>query len=73
MAKQRTQGKDVLKHLEERGSITSMEAFNLYHITRLAAVVFVLRKQGYDIVTNECVGKNVYGEYRYAEYTLGGK
>ena len=68
--KVKTQWKDVLTHLQERGSITSMEAWSMYHITRLADVVFKLRKRGYNVVTNTCVGSNEYGEYYYAEYTL---
>ena len=70
MAKQKTQWKDVLEHLRAYKHITSMEAFTMYHITRLAAVVFRLRKMGYTIITTECVGKNQYGLYRYADYTL---
>lgn len=34
----------ILKHLEKFGSITSIEAFEQYKVTRLSAVIFELRK-----------------------------
>lgn len=55
----------VLKHLKKYGSITSMEAFSRYTITRLAAVVFVLRKE-HEI---ETVMRYRNGK-QYAEYYL---
>ena len=60
-----TQEDKVLSHLKKYGSITSMQAFEEYGITRLASVVFKLRKQGYNIVTTTETsrrGKN-YGRY----------
>ena len=42
---------DVFRHLEEHGSITSMEAIELYGATRLSAIIFNLRKEGHDIET----------------------
>lgn len=73
MKKQKTQAQDVLNHFKEHGHITSMEAWSKYHITRLAHVIYTLRKRGYIIRTNDCVGKNEYGTYTYADYTLEGK
>ena len=35
----------IRNHLEKYGTITSIEAFELYGITRLAATIFVLRKK----------------------------
>lgn len=55
----------VLSHLKKYGSITSMEAFSRYTITRLAAVVFVLRKD-HEI---ETVMRYRNGK-QYAEYYL---
>lgn len=72
MAKVKTQWKDILEHLQEQGHITSMEAWSQYHITRLAAVIFKLRKMGYNITTYDCVGRNEYGVYNYADYRLEG-
>lgn len=69
-----TQKKRVLAHIRQYGKITSMEAFTWYGITRLADVIFKLRKDGYEIVTQETVGKNRYGEdCRYATYVEVGK
>lgn len=61
-----TQKDEVLKYLQCHGSITSMIAFNLFGITRLAAVVFDLRKQGHDIRMEMKKGKNSY----YGVYSL---
>ena len=54
----------VLSHLR-KGTITSMEAFQLYNITRLAARIFVLRKDGWKISTKtiKSNGKS-FAEYR---------
>ena len=38
--KRKTQKEVILEHLRKYGSITSMEAIEKYHITRLAAVIF---------------------------------
>lgn len=61
----------ILNHLEKNGSITSMEAFQLYGITRLAARIKELRDRGYDVVTLTMDSVNRYGEIvRYAKYVL---
>ena len=61
----------VLKHLRENIGLTSMEAFKLYGITRLSAIIFDLRKLGYNIDTDMEIGKTRYGETcRYARYFL---
>ena len=47
-----SQTKLVLQHLNEHGSITSYEAFNLFGATRLSAIIHTLRhKEGYPIVS----------------------
>ena len=68
--KQKTQWKDVLQHLRTNDGITSMQAWDMYHITRLSDVIFKLRKRGYEIETVTCTGYNEYGVYQYAEYRL---
>lgn len=68
--KQKTQWQDVLDHLNKYGSISSMEAWSKFHITRLAAVIWTLRRRGYNIVTEDCTGRNEYGVYTYANYRL---
>ena len=35
--------------MQENKKITSMEAFELYKITRLSSIINILRKEGYDI------------------------
>ncbi|MBO6272870.1 DNA-binding protein [bacterium] len=73
MKKVKTQGNVVLEHLKKYGHITSMEAITKYRITRLASVIFRLRKLGYNIDTIEKNGKNGYGAYTYADYILRGR
>lgn len=61
----------ILEHLKKYGSITSMEAFQQYGATRLSAIVFDLRKLGYDIITHTMSGKTRFGEScQYAKYVL---
>lgn len=43
LAKQKEQ---VLAHLKEHGSITSMDAIKLYWITRLSQYIYLLRNDG---------------------------
>ena len=54
----------VLSHLR-KGTISSMEAFQLYNITSLADRIFVLRKDGWKISTKtiKSNGKS-FAEYR---------
>lgn len=61
----------VLRHLTDYGSITSVEAFNEYGNSRLAATVFKLRALGYPITSEWETSKNRYGEdVRYTRYRL---
>ena len=65
----RTQTEAITKHLQKYGSITSMEAFNLYGATRLSAIIFVLRKRGFNITNKEHTIHNRYGETcNFVEY-----
>jgi predicted transcriptional regulator of viral defense system len=59
----KTQKELVLNHFKEHGHITVEEAFELYEASRMSAIVYNLRKEGYVIVT-ERVGKNKY-VYKY--------
>lgn len=69
-----TQRAEVLNYLKEHGSITSMEAFELFGATRLSAIIFTLRGQGYRIATMDMGTKNRYGQkVRYAKYVYMGK
>lgn len=61
----------VLKHLREHGSITSMEAFQLYGITRLSSIIHHFRVRGINIGTIMVSGKTRYGDScKYAKYVL---
>lgn len=64
----------VLEHLNRIGTITSVEAFKLYGITRLASCINRLRNNGYDIRTVMMEGETRYGEpCRFAKYVYVGK
>lgn len=63
----------LLSYLKEN-PITSMEAFQMFGITRLSARIFELRALGYIIDTVMIEDVNRYGEpCRYAKYILRGK
>lgn len=70
----RNQRKDVLSYLKKhkKSGITQMDAYTAFPapITRLAAVIFDLKKMGYDIESKEEVGKNCYGTTSYVRYVL---
>lgn len=67
----KSQTEDVIKFMKEHGSITSMDAIKNFGATRLSAIIFSLRKRGYDIDTRMEVGKNRYGKTsEYARYVL---
>lgn len=60
---------ELLKeHLRSGKSITQLEAIGLYSLFRLAARVHELKKQGWNIITNE--KRDANGSV-YAEYYLG--
>ena len=62
----------ILNHLKNIGTITSMEAFNLYGVTRLSAIVHDLRDMGFPIHTIMVDGKTRFGDStKYAKYILG--
>ena len=66
-----TQYDRVLKHLQYYGTITSLESFIEYGITRLSAIIFMLRRDGYNISSTFIKAKNRYGEpTSFAEYKL---
>lgn len=60
----------ILAHLQSGHSITSMQAIELYGVTRLSAIIFDLKKMGYKIEsvkrqTTTRFGKTgFYSEYR---------
>lgn len=61
----------VLEYLEENGSITSMEAFSKIGVTRLSAVIFELKRKGYEFDKVTETRKNRFGEKTsYTKYSL---
>ena len=64
----------VLKHLQDHNSITSLEAFRDYGITRLSAIIYLLRRDGWKINSENVGCKNRYGKMVYfAKYMLVGE
>lgn len=59
--KKQSQFRDVLAHLIEHGSITTIEAFQKYGCTRLPARIFDYRAMGYEIESDSLTTKNRYG------------
>lgn len=69
--KKLTKTDKVLKHLRENGSITSLEAIELYGATRLSGIIYVLRNRGYDIVTENVKLTDRFGNESYfGKYVL---
>ena len=68
-----SQCEQILRYLEDVGSITPMEAIEQFGCLRLAARIADLKKLGVKIRTTRAVGKNRYGEkVSYAIYFLEG-
>lgn len=66
----KTQKECVLFHLIEK-PLTMPDAVNLYNIYRLADIVFRLKKDGHNIITEEVPFVNRYGHPgTYARYKL---
>lgn len=67
--KKQNKTQKVLKHLQQYGYITSLEAIEKYGATRLSAIIFTLRKRGYNIETEDIVfidrfgSKSTFGKY----------
>lgn len=66
-----TQNERILRHLNDYGSITQLEAMGEYGIMRLVSRVSDLKRLGYGINTVMETGRNRYGEAtHYARYSL---
>lgn len=55
----------VFFHLQKNRTITSMQAFKQYRITRLASCIHRLREQGHPISTETIYEKNGINYARY--------
>lgn len=62
----------ILEHLQEYGSITTLLAIELYHCTRLPHYIYLLRKEGYVIETEDVpfVHSITGRKGQYARYRL---
>jgi hypothetical protein len=70
-----SQKKQILEHIEAFGSITPIEALNLFGCFRLSARIWDLRHEGHSIRTNIITDHVVTRKNRpytvnYAKYTL---
>jgi hypothetical protein len=57
----KTQKEAVLSHLKSFGKITSWEAIKEYGATRLSGIIYTLRKEGYEIISEDTTNKNRFG------------
>jgi len=65
----KSQRTTVLNYLRKnKKGVTSMKAFWKWHITRLSAVIFDLRKKGFDIITIR--EPNTFSKGTHARYVL---
>lgn len=66
-----TQNERIIKHLQDKGSITAREADSEYGIMRLASRISDLKRNGYNIKVETVTAKNRYGEpVHFAKYSL---
>lgn len=67
-----TQAEKIERHMNDFGSITSMDAFNDYGCTRLSARIWDLEhKKGLNISRKTETAKNRYGEtVTYTRYSI---
>lgn len=64
----KTKISQVKAHLERGWSITSLDAFKKYNVTRLAAIIHELRhKDGMQIIDLNASTKANYSRYKMAE------
>ena len=69
-----TQCERIIRHLNDHGSITSLEAMSEYGIMRLASRINDLKCMGYPIHSERMTGKNRYNETTsYSVYRLANK
>ena len=62
----------IMEHLKAHKTITPMEAFSIYGITKLATRISELRRQGVQILGDWVETENVYGDkVRFKSYRLG--
>jgi len=66
-----TQKERIIRHLKDKGSITSLEAMREYGIMRLTSRVCELKDQGYNIRREFVSSRNRYNEsVSFSKYSL---
>ena len=66
-----THGEILKKHMEEKGSITVMEAFDEYGITNIRDPIYHMRKNGISIVSKKIPFESRQGfKSNYTKYSL---
>ena len=71
MDKPKNQTEAILNHLKTENFITSWEAVKEYGATRLSAIIFNLRKDGYNIESVPMKTKNRFGNsVTFVKYIL---
>jgi hypothetical protein len=66
-----TQKERILRHFNDKGSITALEAMKEYGIMRLTSRICELKDEGYNIKSEFVSSTNRYGEkVSFSKYTL---
>ncbi len=66
--------KKVLEYLQTNGSITQLQAWELFRASRLSSIVFNLKKYGYKIISKPESYKSENGEIsHYVRYVYEGE
>ena len=66
-----TQTDRIIRHIQDYGSITPVEAMQEYGIMRLASRMCDIKRAGYNVRREMVTGRNRYGESTtYARYFL---
>lgn len=69
-----TKSSKVLEHLKKYGSITSWEAIEKYGATRLSAIIYNLRDDGYEIISERIPFTDRFGDsHSFNRYILKNK
>ena len=69
-----SQRDDIIRHLMTEGAITAWEAIKEYGSTRLSAIIYELRKKGWNIESEMVTSKNRYGNtVQFARYRFKSK
>ena len=64
----------ILDYMKRNNTINPLQSWVECGVYRLSAVIFNLKKKGYEIESNRRVTTNRFDEeVRFAEYLLGGK